>query len=139
MNTSLKNLLGWGSILALVAGFTSSAIAGPGPQYWAQQNAAAKARADAAKQTAAAPAKPADTPSMACAACKTSAVQEFSPMNVSGKYAPHYTTVGSKHECASCGGEVATVRGKTTNSMKDNCPICAKAKTASAPCCNATS
>jgi hypothetical protein len=136
MKTTFKNILGWGSVLALAAGFTSSAIAGPGPQYWQQME---RARAERAKAAVVAPtAKPADTPAMACASCKTSKVEEFSPMNVSGKYAPHYTTVGSKHECSACGGAVATVRGKTTNDMKANCPICAKAKTAGAACCNVT-
>lgn len=133
MKASLKNVLGWGSILALI-GFTSAAIAGPGPQFWQEQAALAKARADAAKKSAVAPAKAADTPAMSCTRCKTTKVQELS--NFAGKFPPSYRTIGSKHECAACGGTVATVRGKTTNEMKDDCPICAKAKTADAVCCN---
>ena len=136
MKTNSKEVLGWGVALVLAAGLTS-AIAGPGPQYWQQQD---KIRAEnAAKAQAAQTARPADPPAMACASCKTTKVEEFSAMNVSGKYAPHYTTIGSKHECASCGGAVATVRGRTTNDMKANCPICAKARAASAACCPATS
>ena len=126
MKTSPKNVLGLASVLALVAGFSSLALAGPGPQYWQQQE---KLRAEnAAKTPAASPiAKSAVNPAMTCAHCKTSVVQEFSALNVSGKYTPHATTIGFRHECSSCGGAIATSRGTTTNEMKDNCPICAKA------------
>lgn len=137
MKTITQKILGWGSGLVLVAGLTTSAIAGPGPQFWQQQEQLRAQNAAKAK-AAAAVAKPADTPAMACAACKTTKVEEFSAMNVSGKYAPHYTTIGAKHECSACGGAVATVRGKTTNDMTANCPICAKAKAATAACCTTT-
>ena len=137
MKTITQKMLGWGSALVLVAGLTSSAIAGPGPQFWQQQEQLRAQNAAKAK-AAATVAKPAETAAMACAACKTAKVEEFSATNVSGKYAPHYTTIGSKHDCAACGGAVATVRGKTTNDMKANCPICAKAKAAGAACCTAT-
>ncbi len=138
MKTITLKVLGWGSALVLVAGLTSSAIAGPGPQFWQQQD---KIRAEnAAKAKAAAQAaKPAETPAMACANCKTTKVEEFSGTNGPGRFAPHYTVIGTKHECASCGGAVTTVRGNATNDMKANCPICAKAKAANAACCNATS
>lgn len=133
MKTTLQTALGWGSVFALVAGFTSTAIAGPGPQYWTQME---KTRAEnAAKAKAAASAAKAEVATMACASCKTTMVEEFSFTNVSGKIAPHYLRIGSKSECSACGGAVVTVRGKTTDEMKSNCPICAKAKTSKAACC----
>lgn len=137
MKTSTHKILGWGSALVLIAGFVTSAIAGPGPQYWQQQEQIRAANAKA--KAAAVAAQPKAIAVMACGNCKTSVVEEFSALNVSGKYAPHYTPIGARHECASCGGAVATVRGKTTNDMKANCPICAKAKAASAVCCTTTS
>lgn len=125
MKTSqLIRTLGLGSALALIAGITNSAYAGPGPQYWQQMEqlrAANAARKAAVKTDSAKPA------AMACAACKTSIVTEYSTRNVSGKFAPHFMPVGTKHECAACVGAITKVRGKTTNEMKANCPTCAKA------------
>lgn len=138
MKTITQQILGWGSALVLVAGLTSSALAGPGPQYWQQQD---KIRAEnAAKAKAAAPTvKPADTPAMACASCKTEAVREFRSSQAGGKVPARFYTVGTKHSCSACGGAVTTVRGTTTNDMTANCPICVKAKAANATCCTATS
>lgn len=134
MKTTLKNLLGWGSVLALVVGFNSSAFAGPGPQYWQQQERLRAERA-AQKQTAA-PTEKTPAAAMTCTSCKTSLVTEYRPTNVSGKLAPGFTPVGSKHECAACGGAIKRVRGQVTDDMKSNCPICAQAKTEKAACCS---
>lgn len=138
MKTITQQILGWGSALVLVAGLTSSALAGPGPQYWQQQD---KIRAEnAAKAKAAAPAaKPADTPAMACASCQTTEITQYRPSAAGGKVAARNDKIGTKHSCSACGGAVTTVRGNTTNAMMANCPICAKAKAANASCCIATS
>ena len=123
-----KDAIGFSSMLALAVGLSSSAFAGPGPQFWAQQ---AKNQADAAKKTETA--KPADTSAMACATCKTTDVREFRSSQAGGKVPARSDIVGSKHECAMCGGAITVVRGVTTSDMKGNCPTCAKA----APgCCN---
>lgn len=137
MKMTLKNILRWDSALALVAGFTATAIAGPSPQYWQQMEIL---RAENAKkpQSFAPATKPAET-AMPCGNCKTTKVEDFSATNISGKLAPHYTVVGAKHECATCGGAMATVRRKTTDDMTGNCPICAKAKAAGTACCNTRS
>ena len=138
MKTITQKILGWGSALVLVAGLTSSAIAGPGPQFWQQQEQMRAQNAAKAKAAAQA-AKPADTPAMACAACTTTAVREFHAGNAGGKVPARDEVVGSKHTCTACGGAVTTVHGNTTNDMKANCPICAKAKAAGAACCTAAS
>ena len=143
-NPYVIKTIGLGSVLALAISLSTSVFAGPGPQYWAQmeqiraENAAkakaAKAKAvtaaevPAAKPAAAVPtAKPADTPAMACPRCKTKVLEEFSFTNVSGKIAPHSTVIGKSHSCDGCSGVVTVTRGKVTDEMKRNCPICAKA------------
>jgi hypothetical protein len=158
-NSYVIKTIGLGSVLALAISLSTSVFAGPGPQYWAQmeqiraENAAkakaAKAKAvtaaevPAAKPAAEVPtaksaavvsaAKPADTPAMACAHCKTKVLEEFSFTNVSGKIAPHSTAIGKSHSCDGCSGVVTVARGKVTDEMKRNCPICAKA---GPTCCN---
>ena len=107
-------------IVAFSASITLSAIAGPGPQYWAQQHAKAVAAADAKAQSA-----------MTCPKCKDGVVTVLAPGTAGGKIPAHAVTVGTKHVCDTCGGEIKSVQGKTTNEMKANCPICAKA----APSC----
>jgi hypothetical protein len=134
-NPYVIKTIGLGSVLALAISLGTSAFAGPGPQYWAQMEqirAANAAKANAAKAKAATAvavpaAKPADPPAMACAHCKTKVLEESSFTNVSGKIAPHSTVIGKSHSCDGCSGVVTVVRGKVTDEMKRNCPICAKA------------
>ncbi len=125
-----KSILGFGAILVLAIGFSSSAFAGPSSQFWDQQE---RNRANLAKKAESA--KPVDASAMVCPNCKTTKIEQFSGTNGPGRFAPHYTVVGKKHECPTCTGVISTVNGKTTNEMKDNCPICAKAKAAGATCC----
>lgn len=121
----VKSVLGLGSVLALTLGLGCSAFAGPGPQFWQQQE---KIRAENAAKKAATPAaKPADTPAMACPHCKTKVFEESSFTNVSGKIAPHSTVIGRRHYCDGCRGYITKVRSNVTDEMKRNCPICAKA------------
>lgn len=135
MKTITQKILGWGSALVLVTGLASSVMAGPGPQYWQQQDKVRAENAAKAQAVATAP-KPADAPAMACASCQTSVVREYRPSQAGGKVAARYDTVGATHECTACGGAVTTIRGKTTSDMKSNCPICAQAKVSAAPCCH---
>lgn len=119
-----KDLLRLSSVLVLTIGLSSSIFAGPGPQFWAQQAANAKARADAAKN---APTKTAGALAMACPSCTTIGVTQHPQSMTGGKVPAFDAPVGTKHACATCGGAITTTRGKTTSDMKDNCPICTKA------------
>ena len=115
MNTNKATLVTATVMAALSLGLVSSTFAGPGPQYWAQQHAKAVAAAEAKEQ-----------PKMGCPNCKDSVVTTLQSA-AGGKAQMRTTVVGAKHVCKSCGGEIKTVQGKTTNDMKANCPICAKA------------
>lgn len=110
------------ALLALAIGLSSSAIAGPGPEYWA-----ARAREQAERTKKAELAKPTVAPAMACASCQMTAIRQFYPAAAGGKVPASYGRVGTKHECALCGGAITVVRGVTTNTMKTNCPTCAQA------------
>ena len=110
-------------IVAFSASITLSAIAGPGPQYWAQQHAKAAAAADAKAQ-----------PAITCPKCSDSVVTVFT--SGGGKTPARPSIVGQKHTCKACGGEIKSVQGKTTNEMKSNCPVCTKAQPA---CCKLSS
>jgi hypothetical protein len=112
---------GRGLVLGLVL-ITCSTAFGGAPQTPAQ-------RQRERNQSAAASA----VPVMSCKNCKTEVVTEFSATNPSGKYSPRYRIVGSRHTCATCEGAITVVRGQTTNEMKANCPVCAKADTS---CCS---
>lgn len=116
--------------------FSINAVAGPGPQFWAQQDAA-RPHSNVTKQSVVSSATAAEPAAPACDACKTSKIEAFSGTNVSGKIAPHQTTIGTKHECAVCKGEIATVHGRTTNRMQHNCPAHAGMNAANVACCDA--
>ncbi len=124
----VKNSLGPGSVLALIIGLASSAFAGPGPQFWQQQEkirAENAAKAKAAAPTATAATKPADTPAMACPTCKTKNFVDVAPPNAANKFALRAVTAGTKHYCASCGGGAITVvQGKATDEMKRDHAAC---------------
>jgi hypothetical protein len=112
--------------LFLSALLSSSAIAGPGPEFWLQR---ARDLEAARKPT------PIKAAPMACANCKTTAITEFRPGGAAGKIPARHERIGSKHTCSSCRGEITTVRGRTTNGMQDDCPVCQQAKTEAASCC----
>ena len=138
MKTLTKKIFGWSSVVVLATGLTSSVTAGPGPQYWQQQDTIRADNAAKAKATVSA-AKSADAAAMACPSCRTSDIVVYRPGGAGGKVPARYDKIGTKHTCSACGGAVTTVRGNTTNDMTANCPIRAKAKAASAACCTATS
>lgn len=128
----LKNTLGL-AVLTLAISVSSSTFAGPGPQFWQQKAAEAKARDDS-KQAATAPAKPNPASAMACPHCQTASMTKTTWTNVSGKTAPHGRVVGQQHTCAGCAGGITNSNGKLTDEMKRTCPMCAKVPT----CCKVT-
>lgn len=112
--------------LLLSALLSSSATAGPSPEFWLQR---ARDLEAARKPT------PTKSVQMACVNCKTTSITEFRPGGAAGKIPARHERVGSKHTCSTCRGEITTVRGRTTNGMQDDCPVCQQAKTEAAPCC----
>ena len=68
--------------------------------------------------------KPDDTAVMVCGACKTVEVLDSKHVGPTGKGADVWFTIGAKHKCGHCGGEMSVVRGKTTDSMQHNCSMC---------------
>lgn len=111
-------------IAALVIPATTSSYAGPGPQFWSRQAASAKERGDRAGRTPPAA-------SMACPSCRTRTAVEpvygYFPGGETDDYRIEWIPVGKLHVCNACGGEIGSVRGKTTRHMPANCPICTKA------------
>ncbi len=105
--------------LGVVSFFSAPALrAGPPPDYWHRMEQLREDRANAAAETAALP----------CSKCETTAIEEPTPSDPSGKGLRLYTKVGVAHSCVRCGGTVRTVHGRTTNGMMDYCPICAKTR-----------
>jgi hypothetical protein len=115
-NLATKSLL-----LSAFVGVTF-AFAGPGPQFW--QNSGKSPAA--APKTATLPATP------ACGGCKTEIVTEFASSLPNGKGTPRWTVVGNKHSCGGCVGTIATIRGKTSDTMNRTIGACA---TAGMLCC----
>jgi len=130
MNSIVTNSLSsrlCGLVLSLI--LTGSAYAGASSQQADQMQ---RQREDGAGQIPVAATVVA--PAMACALCQTRAVTEHSTTNVSGKLAPHSMAVGMKHDCAACGGSLATIQGRITDTMAAHCAICARMQ----PTCCAT-
>ena len=104
------------SAVALVLS-SASLIAGPGPQFWNRATPVTTTKdADALK--------PDDTVVMVCGACKTVLVRESKHVGPAGKGSEQWFTIGTKHQCGHCGGEMSVVKGKTTDSMQHNCTMC---------------
>jgi hypothetical protein len=120
-----RSLLALGAALVLSS---ASLIAGPGPQYWNRATLVTTTKeADALK--------PGDTAVMVCGACKTVMVRDSKHVGPAGKGSEQWFTIGTKHQCGHCGGEMSVVRGKTTDSMQHNCSMCGEG---AAFCCAVT-
>ena len=102
---------------AFFTGLATLTFAGPGPQYWARKNPAAPAAKPAATQAT-------PTATMACAACKTAAIEEFKSTLPNGRPPFRWVTTGVKHDCFHCGGSITVVNGKTTDAMGRDCKMC---------------
>ncbi len=104
------------SLLAIAALAASSAFASPGIQYWNARRVQTQKEAQAVK--------PGDTMALVCGACKTVKRTEYKGNLPNGKGTPVWTTVGTKHTCDNCNGEITVVKGKTTDTMQHNCSKC---------------
>ena len=117
----MLKFFGLGSILALAISLSPSVVRG-GSMIPPGRKAAPAIPAVVA---------PSDTVTMACGACKTTAITERRILP-STKAGTALLTIGSKHECTMCGGEIVTVNGKTTDTMQHSCKLCGGA---TASCC----
>lgn len=111
--------------IATLGALASFVYAGPGPQYW--QTAKPVTTFTEAKAVG-----PADTVTMQCKGCKTVMVRDSKHVGPLGKGHDEWLTVGSKHSCSECGGEITVVKGKTKDSMQHNCTKCGEG---SVTCC----
>jgi hypothetical protein len=104
MKTSLTSKIAGASVGLLLAGFvSSSAIAGPGPQYWQSR----------AKAPAVEPAKPESAPTHACAGATVVPVTTMKPAQANGRGPLVAVQTGTKTVCHMC-PVTTTVR---TNSL----------------------
>lgn len=106
-------------LLATVAvgALASFAFAGPGPQYW--QRAKPVTTFAEAKTVG-----PNDLVTMQCKGCKTVMIRDSRHVGPSSKGSEEWFTIGSKHSCEECSGEITVVKGKTKDSMQHNCSKC---------------
>ncbi len=102
---------------ATVGALASFAFAGPGPQYW--QRAKPVTTFTEAKAVG-----PDDLVTMQCKGCKTVMIRDSKHVGPSGKGHEEWFTIGSKHSCEECSGEITVVKGKTKDSMQHNCSKC---------------
>lgn len=102
---------------AALAAFASFAFAGPGPQYW--QRAKPVTTFTEAKAVG-----PHDMVTMQCKGCKTVMIRDSRHVGPPSKGREEWFTIGSKHSCDECRGEITVVKGKTTDSMQHNCSKC---------------
>jgi hypothetical protein len=110
MNTSsISKLSVAGLGLLFSALLSTTAVAGPGPQFWAQQTAAAKARSEAAKSTTA----PAAV--QLCADAHVVAVTAMQPMMANGKGPLVERKVGTKTVCHICPVKGVSVKTAQAN------------------------
>lgn len=107
-------LLFTAAALGAIASFVS---AGPGPQFW--QRAKPVTTFAEAKAVG-----PHDTVTMQCKGCKTVMIRDSKHVGPAGKGHEEWFTVGSKHSCSECKGEITVVKGKTKDAMQHNCTKC---------------
>ena len=95
--------------LLFSAVISTNAVAGPGPQFWAQQTAAAKARAEGAKQV--------NTPApvQVCADAKVVPDTIMKPMMANGKGPLGPVQIGTKTVCHICPVTTTVTRNSLPN------------------------
>jgi hypothetical protein len=113
---------------AALGALASLVYAGPGPQYW--QRAKPVTTFSEAKKVS-----PDDTVTMQCKGCKTVLIRNSKHVGPQGKGYEEWFTVGSKHKCDECEGEITVVAGKTKDSMQHNCSKCGEG---AVTCCAVT-
>lgn len=99
----------------------SFAYAGSPPEGWSRTK-------EIKTFTEAQTAGPDATMSVACDKCKTALIREARHTGPQGKGPDTMFTVGAKHTCDECGGEITVVKGKTTDAMQMNCNKCGEGK-----------
>ena len=102
---------------AALGAFASLVYAGPGPEYWNRTKPVTTF--SEAKKVG-----PDDTVMMQCKSCKTALIRSSKHVGPPSKGSEEWFTIGSKHTCNECKGEITVVRGKTTDSMQHNCTKC---------------
>ncbi len=116
MNTK-HTTLGLIFATALFGTLASFTFAGPSPQAWNRATPITTTKeADALK--------PGDTVVMVCGACKTVLVRDSRHVGPASKGHEEWFTIGAKHKCGHCGGEMSVIRGRTADSMQHNCSMC---------------
>ncbi len=104
-------------LTGVLGAFASLSYAGPGPQYWMQTKPIttfAEAKAVG----------PDDMVTMQCKSCKTVLIRDSKHVGPLGKGSEEWFTVGSKHTCGECKGEITVIKGKIKDSMQHNCTKC---------------
>lgn len=116
MNTksNLRRILFATVTLGALASFV---YAGPGPEYWNRTKPVTTF--SEAKKVG-----PDDLVMMQCKTCKTALIRNAKHVGPLGKGSEEWFTVGSKHTCGECKGEITVIKGKTTDSMQHNCSKC---------------
>jgi hypothetical protein len=118
MNTNISSRVMKSVAVALLLGVSATLVhAGPPEGFWNRAKPVTTTKE--AKEV-----KPEDTVVMACGACKTVLIRESRFVGPPSKGRLDWFTVGSKHECGHCGGEITVVRGKTADAMQHNCSMC---------------
>jgi hypothetical protein len=101
----------------VVGALASIIYAGPGPEYWNRSRPVTTF--SEAKKVG-----PDDIVTMQCKTCKTSLIRSSKHVGPPSKGSEEWFTIGSKHACDECKGEITVVRGKTADSMQHNCSKC---------------
>jgi hypothetical protein len=97
-----RNAAGVSLGLFISAVFASHAIAGPGPQYWQQQDKIRAENAAKAKAPVAEPAKPAAAPTHLCAGATVVPVTAMKSLQSNGRPPLVAVQIGTKTVCHMC-------------------------------------
>lgn len=100
-----------------LSALASFAHAGPPPEFWNRTKPVTTVKEAEAV-------KPDDSLAMVCGACKTVMIRDSKHVGPPSKGHEEWFTIGSKHKCDHCGGEISVVKGKTADSMQHNCSRC---------------
>lgn len=102
-------IAGFGVLVLLTLPLASPALAGPGPQFWAQQESLRSGKTQHANATAP---KRELAQSMACTRCKTRIHEERSRPNLADPSAPVPVRIGRRHYCGACRGMITRLGGR---------------------------
>ena len=115
------------AVALLLASTAVTSNAGPPPEFWNRLKPITSAKEAGAVR--------ADyTLMMVCSACKTAMIRDSKHMGPPSKGSDQWFTIGSKHQCDHCGGEITVVQGKIADSMEHHCSMCGEG---AAFCCAA--